>query len=244
MNIEKLVLNYLILSVIAAVLILALAWSFSINTMQIDLLEKYEVGLLFIFCCFIGISMVMKPNWIHVCIEQQTHGNEDHKAKTKSTNTGRVRKKRLGHHPDCGRFRNHTIRFNNKVFCAGCTGLAIGAGLAVFLMVLVLTLPINPSKNILFAFLILGLVLIAFNFASTMHETTYAKAKLLSNVLLVLGFFLVSTGIFMLTGALIFGIFGIMVCILWLDTRILLSKHNHQYICEKCNIKCTEYNID
>jgi hypothetical protein len=208
--------------------------------MNVVLLEKYEVGLLFIFSCLIGISMVMKPNWIHACIEQQTHGNEDKKLITKSTESNPMRTRRLGHHPDCGRFRSHTIRFNNKVLCAGCTGLAIGAGLAIFLMILVMILPINPSKNLLFSLLILGLVLIAFNFASTMNESRTSNAKLGSNVLLVLGFFLVTIGIFMLTGALIFGILGILVCVLWLDTRILLSKHNHHYICKKCSIKCTD----
>lgn len=244
MNNENLVLNYLILSIVAAILILALGWSFSNNTIEVDLNEIYEVGFLFILSCLIGISLVIKPNWIHICIEQHPHGTTSRNSINSSSKNGQAIKKRFGHHPDCGRFRSHTIRFNNKVLCAGCTGLAIGAAIAILLMILIMILPINPSKNLLFLLLILGFALVAYNFASTKNEYISSKVKLGSNVLLVLGFFLVTTGIFRLTGALIFGIFGIMVNVLWLDTRILLSKHNHNYICKKCSIKCADSSID
>ncbi|WP_455391461.1 hypothetical protein [[Eubacterium] cellulosolvens] len=240
MNREYLVRNYLILSFIAAVLVLLVVWSFTINPIKVNPIEKFEVGLLFIFCCIIGISLVMKPNWIHICPEQQAQRNYNRNVKTNSPALARMKKRRIGHHPDCDRFRRHTIKINDKIYCAGCTGLAIGAVLAIFLMVLVIILPFNPSKTILFALLILGLILIAFNLASTMNGQKYGREKSLLNVFLVLGFFMVITGVFMLTGALIFGILGVLVCVLWLDTRILLSKHNHHIICTNCQVKCGE----
>ena len=123
MNRENLVRNYLFLSFIAALLVLVLVWSFAINPIKVDLLEKYEVGLLFIFCCIIGISLVMKPNWVHICIEQKTHGNENRNVKAKSTDSAPVRKKRLGHHPDCDRFDNHVFKVYGWVLCVGDTGV-------------------------------------------------------------------------------------------------------------------------
>ncbi|MBS7638359.1 hypothetical protein KEJ49_05700 [Candidatus Bathyarchaeota archaeon] len=43
---------------------------------------------------------------------------------------GRIRSSAFsikGHHPDCGRFKAHTINIFGRALCAACTGLLLGA---------------------------------------------------------------------------------------------------------------------
>ena len=232
MNYYSHVKNYLILSIIGASLIIFLVLFFPINDIKVEFFDKLVVGGLFIISCIFGISLAFKPNWTTTCLDQDIHKIDTKHVREKA-------KSRIGHHPLCGQFDSHRIQINNEIQCAGCTGLAIGAGISIIITIIYLVFPIQIPKFIFFYFILLGLFFIIFNFTQIVSFQNNAKAHLFSNVLLVIGFFLIVVGLFQSTGKIFFGILGIMTSILWVDTRIILSKWNHDRICELCKDKCS-----
>ena len=150
-------------------------------------------------------------------------------------------RRRQGHHPDCERFESHTIKIKDKVLCAGCTGLALGSIVSIFLMGVYILLPNEIPPTILHISIMPGMFLIALNYIETVIPTRKTLLHLISNIFLVIGFFFVVIGIFQSAGSVIYGIFGILMSFLWLDTRIRLSSWRHARICEDCGETCKVY---
>ena len=225
--------TYLILSIIGAVLIIILVLLNLSYNAEIEIFDKFLLSVLFTVVCLFGISFAIKPNWVNVLIEHDTPGDFHFQPRSKS-------KKRRGHHPVCDEFKSHTIYIKGKTYCAGCTGLALGATVSIILILLYSIVNFEIPNVIYFIFIIIGFSLILLNFIQIIYFHKNKKLHLLSNFFMVISFLLVVMAIFQLTGSIIFGILGIMISILWLDTRIILSKWNHERICEKCKYACKE----
>lgn len=93
-------------------------------------------------------------------------------------------------------------------------------------------------QAILQVLIMLGMVLIALNYIEIVIPARKAHLHLIFNVLLVISFFFIITGIFHLTGSVIYGLFGILISFLWLDTRIQLSNWHHFEVCKNCSETC------
>ena len=148
---------------------------------------------------------------------------------------------RKGHHPDCDEFKDHVIKFNSKVFCTGCFGLAMGAFSSIILMIIYIV--INREIALMFSYLLifLGLILIAFNFIEIILPNRRKIIHIFSNVFIMIGFLMVVIGVFEITGSKIYAIISIIFSFLWLYTRIQLSNLHHSLICGKCKEKCKMY---
>ncbi|MHA2407872.1 MAG: hypothetical protein ACXACA_05835, partial [Candidatus Ranarchaeia archaeon] len=87
------------------------------------------IGSLFITLCILGILAGLFPNQ---CQRggPQSPVEEYSQDKGESTKTP-IRFSRQGHHPACEHFSSHTLRIRNRVYCAGCTGLVLGALFAI-----------------------------------------------------------------------------------------------------------------
>jgi hypothetical protein len=230
---------YLTLSFVGALFIIILMafYPSDIDPLWRNFADKLIIGGIFVFACLLGISMAFKPNWIGRFIRQKTHGNN-------VTDVPSQKIERRGHHPNCGVFKGHTISINNRILCAGCTGLIIGAVIAIILTLLYIIIPYTTSRSILIGLLIIGLVLINSNYFLIIHGRNKGKIHFVSNVLFVIGFFMVISSFYQFTGRYIFGILSIMIAFLWLDTRILLSKWQHQVLCDNCTqVDCSEKNV-
>jgi len=225
--------SYLILSIIGVILIIILIWLGGSNNNTINFYDKLIVGLAFISCCLVGLSMAFKPNRLRKLIHG---GKQSPKQKSNTTNIDRQ-----GHHPVCEQFINHTIKFNSKILCAGCTGLAIGSIISIVLMAIYILLFNDISQSILVIIILIGMVLITINFIEVIISFKNTGFHVMSNVFLVLGFSFVVIGIFQLTGAIIYGLFGIIISFLWLDTRIRLSNWRHYTLCTQCSEHCKAY---
>ena len=234
MNQKMLVIYYLTLSTIGAALILVVSRFSSSDTNTIHLFDRIVVGVVFISSCVFGISLAVRPNWIKRFIERESHDAKKRKLRTKLRG-------RQGHHPDCERFESHTIKIKDKVLCAGCTGLALGSIVSILLMGVYILLPNEIPPTLVNISIMPGLVLIALNCIETVIPTRNTLLHLISNLFLVIGFFFVVMGIFQSTGSMIYGIFGVLISFLWLDTRIRLSGWRHARICKDCNETCKVY---
>ncbi len=232
MSQKKTALYLVTFSAIAAAMIVIVAWQQLSITPSPDLLDRLLLGSAFIASCVFGITLTVRPGWAKRLIGR--------KSDEVSIEQGQVRGRR-GHHPDCEYFESHTIRWGDRTLCAGCTGLAAGSAVSILLMSLYVALPIEMPGGVLKALLVLGVVLVAAKYVETVLPVSRAPARLISNGLLIVGFFLVVISAYELSGSAIFGILGLVVSFLFLDTRIQLSRWRHVKTCRDCSEECKVY---
>lgn len=224
---------YLFLSIVAAVLLLVLTFFNSSIINTIGIYDKLFVGGVFIMSCILGISLAIFPNWLKRFVKHENHGARQQAQKTA--------RNRVGHHPDCNQFQNHTIRIKNKTLCAGCFGLSIGSIISIFLGIIYVIIAGNLSSTTLYFLIFLGLIMIGITYIEIMLPFRHAFVHLSTNIFLVISFFLIAVSIFEITGSKIYGVIAILLSFLWLDTRIQLSNWQHARICEYCNKTCKMY---
>ncbi len=228
MNITRTLLMYLIFSVIAAMMIILFLAMTPSNPPPISFQDKIELASLFIICCYIGIFFTIKPNWIRRYRSKLR--NEDSYKHSQKTQFFK------GHHPDCLTFQNHTIQWNNQTWCAGCFGLFIGLCVSILFMILYLIINFHPTQmSILFLFLV-GLLIIPIIYSEIIYRSKHTIIHVFLNSLLPISFFIITVAIGEITGKFIYSFLTILLCFLWLDTRIQLSKWRHGLLCKNCNI--------
>ncbi len=138
-----------------------------------------------------------------------------------------------GHHPNCGYFGAHVFRIGNRVFCAGCVGLILGAVFSLFGAILYFFMVLSFSlDNLVFWVGFIGvsgglLQYHLFNWGrSSLHLTV--------NAFFVFSVFLLLAAIDSATQNVIAGLYIVALSVLWLYTRIVLSQIDHQKICSAC----------
>jgi hypothetical protein len=197
----------------------------------VDSQEKLLVGGAFIGSCVLGISLAIWPGWF------RRSGGGGHG--TRGDKTGG--RGRLGHHPDCDLFQAHVIWTKGKSLCAGCTGLALGSVASILLTIVYLVLPLDIQPTILHGLMVLGIVLVVVTYIEIVAPARNVLVHVTTNILLVVGFFSLVIGSFQLTGSLAYGLLGVVISFLLLDTRIQLSSWRHNRICANCRESCKVY---
>ena len=231
---NKNVFYYAILSIAAAVLLLILIFLSPLNTTTIGTHDKLFVGGMFITSCIFGISLALYPRWFRRLTKHATHH-------LNSERSGKITRKYKGHHPDCGNFQSHTIETKNKTLCAGCLGLSIGSKISIVLTIIYMVIIREKAATGFYCVVFLGLIIIGLAYVEIMLPIRHAIVHVISNILLVLSFFLVTISIFEITGNKVYGILSIIISFLFLDTRIQLSNWQHARICESCSETCKVY---
>jgi hypothetical protein len=139
-----------------------------------------------------------------------------------------------GHHPDCGRFSAHTIRFKGNSYCAACTGLLMGGVVAMIVTALYFFFGLNAGSASFTAVLVgqLGLAsgLIQFKFKSWTRSA--------ANLLFVLGSSFMLIGVDQLVGSVFVDIYVSGLIVLWILTRVMISQSDHRRICLSCGFSC------
>ena len=228
---------YLILSAIGGALIIFLSQVSPKNSNFILFFDRLIVGVVFISVCIFGISLAIRPNWTKKLTARIETDSVEKDGQKKQT----LMRRRKGHHPDCMKFKSHTIKVRSKVYCSGCTGLCLGSIVSIFLMGSFVIHPEGLEYGAPHLFIILGMAFIAQNYIITVIFLRNSLLHLISNIFFVIGLFLVVICIFLITGSRVLGVFAVIISILFLDTRIQLSKFRHSNICKNCCQKCKCY---
>ena len=194
------------------------------NQNVIHMSTKLVVGGAFIISCMLGIYAAVKPDWY-------PKGGDGQQSQIKM----------IGHHPDCEEFNNHVIKIKNTILCPGCYGLAFGSVISILLMSCYIVFPIEIQQIHLYVLVILGMFLIVLNYVEITIPARIAYFHLISNIFLVISFFLIILGILHLTGNMIYGLLAVLISYLWLDTRVQLSVWRHSQVCQNCNESCKVY---
>ncbi|MCW3981586.1 MAG: hypothetical protein NWE81_00490 [Candidatus Bathyarchaeota archaeon] len=142
-----------------------------------------------------------------------------------------------GHHPDCDHFSAHVIQVGDWVFCAGCVGLMLGAGLSLLGVVTFFFLgqPMQANHSLPFW---AGFVGVAFGLLQY-HVFNWGRASvhLIVNTYFVFGVFLLLVGIDGGTQNLTIESYLLVLSVLWIFTRILLSQIDHRKTCKACSVQ-------
>lgn len=222
--------EYLAFSLLAAILLTILVVVPPANH-QVSFTENIVVVIAFVASCILGIPLTLRPNWLR-----------NHRRRgTQNIGDLRTGSNRLfsGHHPDCPAFRSHTIQENGRTWCAGCLGICIGLLLGAGLMIAyaLSPFPLTPSLP----WLIVGLLIIAVAYAEMFLRRRQPLLHIAINSLLGLGFALIVIVTLEHTGQGIYGLFALLLCFLWMDTRIQFSHWRHHQLCVACNEPCKIY---
>jgi hypothetical protein len=180
------------------------------------------VGSLYSVICLLGIAAIFYPAKCMGLFQKQNP-----LAQT-SAPSGSVRIS--GHHPNCQNFSGNRIRINGRELCAACSGLLVGAMIALVGSALQFFIGINVvSASVwLIALGEIGMVLGLFQIKFTGY------AKVIVNVVFVVGSFVALAGADVLGESLLLDLYvlGLIGFLLWL--RILLSELNNRRICGSC----------
>ncbi len=139
-----------------------------------------------------------------------------------------------GHHPICGEFTSHTFNWHGKYFCAGCTGLVIGAILTMIgSVVYYLYGNLNVAEGQLV--LVLGLGAVLFSLLQIFFLKIQKNlVKLFSSMILVIGSLLILIGINTLNNSVYIEFYFLMLILFWILARIMLSHIDHETMCRNC----------
>lgn len=233
MNQTKIVVSYLVLSTVAVVFIGVLVFMTPSVVNTISLSEKIVVAGAFIASCMVGISFTLHPNWVRRFTIKQSDIVKNH--------ADTLKRNFRGHHPDCTMFNTHIVRGYKKTWCAGCLGLLVGSLVSIILMILYVAVPFQQPTMVYRILFLLGLTIIVFVYLEIIIGKRQTVVHVLLNSMFILGFFLITISVVELTGKIVYGLLSVLLCFLWLDTRVQLSQWQHIRICSSCTEWCKMY---
>ena len=135
-----------------------------------------------------------------------------------------------GHHPDCQNYSGNRITVGGRVFCAACSGLLVGAIIALIGAAVYFFVGLNVALGSVWLValgeigLLLGLAQIKFA----------GYFKVILNVVFVVGSFVTLVEADVLSKSMLVDLYvlGLIGFLLWL--RILLSEWNNRRTCQMC----------
>jgi hypothetical protein len=193
--------------------------------------RKPVIGSVFSVICILGVCAVFLPNKclgiLRAVKKNNVASNSVKPALHGNSNTLQ------GHHPTCGKYDAHITKINGKTVCAACTGLLLGAILALIgaWVYFFGGWSVTEDSSLL---VLLGVVGICFGLFQFKFRSLF---RLAMNTVFVLGALLILIGVDALIGSLVFDLFVVSLVFFWLYTRVSLSQWDHELICSGCDAK-------
>ncbi len=181
-------------------------------------------GGIFILICSIGAIMGIYPSKVLALLGRgrvKAGGIGDHASAGNR-----------GHHPPCGRFSAHTLSVAGRTFCAGCTGLVLGAVVSIVGSIAYFFLGMSPGDPHTAFWLGFTLVLLGLIQHRIDLDDPVIHASL--NVVFVFGAFLLVVGVDRINGGLLAQSYLLAITVYWIIARIVLSEADHVSICGRC----------
>lgn len=199
------------------------------------------IGVAFAAICVLGIVAGVSPR--HCTLSARLRKNQRTDSDTSDKTVifeERISKK--GHHPTCEQYSGHTITVQNRILCAGCTGLVAGATIALIGTTLYFFSGfrfIFPEVVfwVGFLFVVIGL------FQHSIYRLVRIAgggSRVFVNGLFVVGSFLLLACLMQLMNNVVLGVYCLLLILYWIFTRIVMSRRSHRKICSRCLIaRCT-----
>jgi hypothetical protein len=186
-------------------------------------LRRPAISVLYSAVCVLGIVAVFYPGKCRLMFQKP---NDPPSTEKTSASALQFR----GHHPDCEHFSANRITIGGRAFCAACSGLLVGAVVALAGTALFSLGYFGLAADNLWV-LITGEVLMLVGLAQIKMR---GFIKVAANALFVVGSFFCFVAVDLAGQSLLFDAYmlGLIVYLLWL--RILLSEWNNNRICHRC----------
>jgi len=192
--------------------------------------RKPLVGLAFGAVCMLGILAVFFPNQCSRFFDagKKEKGQSRFSHATPST--------LRGHHPPCEHFSTHVFGLGGRVFCATCSGLFLGALIALVGVSLFFFGNWQTGQNSLLLASVGTVGVVLGLLQSPLPTLQNSGIRLLSSIFFVVGTFLILIGAEEAAQSTSVDFFLVVLSLFWLMTRISLSQWDHQRICSKCTL--------
>lgn len=223
-SIQRLLLPFLIVFSISGLATTLALGAYSAKASGDGCPRKPLIGLMFIIICMSGIVAVFFPR---KCFK--TFGTGDKKVTT-DPDENKPPMTFKGHHPSCGRFSAHVLNVGRFPLCAACTGLFLGAMLAISGSLLYFFGSLDLSQVAL-QLLLVGEAGIILGFAQ-IKLRGYLRSS--ANAFFVFAAFLILAALDAATENLLVDLYAAGIVVLWLVTRISISEWNNRRICAEC----------
>lgn len=189
--------------------------------------RKPLVGSIFALICMSGTVAALFPKECSGFLGLPGKENSE----SSSAKNLHLHKAVRGHHPDCRNFSTHTIQIRDHILCSGCTGLVLGATIAlsgtIFYFFGNWRLEEGYLPTVLIGQAGVTLCFVPYEFKSS--------ARLVLNAFFVLGAYLILIAVDMLRESIFVDLYLIGLIVFWIWTRTLLSQWGHRRICSSCN---------
>jgi hypothetical protein len=196
------------------------------NQETVFYLQKPIILSIFILICLMGMVAAVSPSW---CIELSSLKKDQNPGDYE----GAKQKKFSGHHPECENFMTHTYTLRGRKYCAGCSGLFIGAIIGILGTIAYYF--IGLSQDSIFIIFFTGILMVLLSLLQNLlFIVEYNTLKFFLNLMLVVGSFFILIGTVQLNNSLFIQVFFLLLVIIWILTRISSSERNHTLICEDC----------
>ncbi len=195
--------------------------------------QSLIVGMTFVAVCLFGILAALFPSF---CTAISAFG----KQRNMDNDGAETRRIILrAHHPSCRNYSTHILSIGKYRFCATCSGLLVGAVIAVIGTAAYFFAGVtlgNPLTMATFgsAGVLIGLAQSGFPRLST------GKTRFLASIFFVFGTFLMLASIDSATKNIALDLFFVSLSVLWILTKIALSQRDHYVTCSECTVERCE----
>ena len=176
-------------------------------------------GAVFIAVCLFGLVVALSPSSL--------------RGLGQSSGSNPVMR---GHHPDCEKFSNHVVWISGKPYCAGCTGLALGAALSMLGSALYFFFNVfllDPEV----AFWV-GAFMVALGLVQHFVDLGSPHLHLALNVALVCGSFMLAASLNAMGVSFYVEAYHLGLVVFWVASRIRVSQEEHVLVCASCGLVC------
>ena len=216
---------------------LVLSTYFVLNTSALEDYFAYRnltVGSAFSVVCLLGIFAALFPS---SCLSiPKFWKRKIHERSTLNIHQTTLR----AHHPSCENYSTHILSISNIRFCATCYGLLFGGTLALFGTGFYFfgNLPIgDPTMLVL-----LGAAGVSLGFLQSAYpKFSGSLTRFFASILFVVGTFLMLISIDRAVKNTSIDLFFVAISVLWILTKIALSRRDHKQTCSNCSEKSCEY---
>lgn len=218
-------------SMLGLLFLALLTFSSSTNTMQ---MQKQLIVSIFWIICIAGIAAGISPTRCSRIFQHQK--TQRMVNKEKGTNTDNVTITFKGHHPTCGSFAAHVIHFGDKIYCAGCTGLMVGAVISLVCSLLYVLSEANMKETSMFLFWV-GFAGVACGLFQYVSFAKKASIHFFFDAFFVTGAFLLLLAVNEISNNFVLGLYLLMLILYWIIARIMLSRWEHRRLCSTCSLR-------
>lgn len=213
-------------------LILAMAFTSNPPEAQEDFaLRKPLVGSALGVVCVLGIFAALYP---YSCV--RLTGLKDSNEIEHGFHKPGVKVLR-GHHAACKPYSTHVLKLGNKVFCATCSGLLVGAVIVLIGIGLTFFWNLRFGEEP-FMPVLAGVIGVSAGLLYAVVPSRFQNGftRFFAGAFFAVGSFLIVAGVEEAAKSLSADLLFVAVSVLWLATKMSLSQWEHHKICDSCSL--------